>query len=170
MVQFLLVTAQRRDEAASLRHGDILDGTWKQADNKAGRPHSLKLPRLALDLVGKGQAQELVFGGAGGGKLAGFSKFKRALDREAKVSGWTLHDLRRTAATRMQGLGVRNEVVQASAQPRAGRSRRRLSARRARGAEGRGAQDLVGRARPHRQAARQAASQSRHSPLRLVAS
>jgi len=113
MVRFLLCTAQRRDEAASLKHGEILDGTWKQADNKAGRPHSLKLPRQALDLVGKGQAQDFVFGGAGGGKLAGFSKLKLALDREAKVSGWTLHDLRRTAATRMQGLGVRNEVVQA---------------------------------------------------------
>ena len=113
LVRFLLVTAQRRDEAASLKHGDILDGTWKQIDNKAGRPHSLKLPRLALDLVGKGQAQDLVFGGAGGGKLAGFSKLKRALDQEAKVSGWRLHDLRRTAATRMQALGVRNEVVQA---------------------------------------------------------
>ncbi len=112
LVRFLLVTAQRRDEAASLKYGDILDGTWKQADNKSGRPHSLKLPRLALDLVGKGQAQDLVFGGAAGGKLAGFSKLKRALDREAKVSGWRLHDLRRTAATRMQGLGVRNEVVQ----------------------------------------------------------
>jgi integrase len=113
LVRFLLCTAQRRDEAASLKYGDILDGTWKQADNKAGRPHSLKLPRLALDLVGKGQARDLVFGGASGGKLVGFSKLKRALDREATVSGWRLHDLRRTAATRMQVLGIRNEIVQA---------------------------------------------------------
>ena len=112
LVRFLLCTAQRRDEAASLRHGDILDGTWKQADNKAGRPHSLKLPRLALDLVGKGHARDLVFGGASGGKLVGFSKLKRALDQEARVSGWRLHDLRRTAATRMQALGIRNEIVQ----------------------------------------------------------
>ena len=112
-MRFLLCTAQRRDEAASLKHGDILDGIWKQADNKAGRPHSLKLPRLALDLVGKGQARDLVFGGASGGKLVGFSKLKRALDQEAKVSGWRLHDLRRSAATRMQALGIRNEIIQA---------------------------------------------------------
>jgi integrase len=112
LVRFLLCTAQRRDEAASLRHGDILDGIWKQADNKADRPHSLKLPRLALDLVGMGQAQDLVFGGARGGKLAGFSKLKTTIDREAKVSGWRLHDLRRTAATRMQALGIRNEIIQ----------------------------------------------------------
>jgi integrase len=112
LVRFLLCTAQRRDEAASLKHGDILDGTWKQADNKADRPHSLKLPRLALDLVGMGQAQDLVFGGARGGKLAGFSKLKTTIDREARVSGWRLHDLRRTAATRMQALGIRNEIIQ----------------------------------------------------------
>ena len=113
LVRFLLATAQRRNEAASLKHGDILDGTWRQADNKASRPHSLKLPQLALDLVGKGQAQDLVFGGAAGARLRGFSNLKRALDRESKVSGWRLHDLRRTAATRMQALGVRNEVVSA---------------------------------------------------------
>ena len=113
LVRFLLVTAQRRDEAALLRHGDILNGTWKQTDNKASRPHSLKLRQLALDLVGKGQAQDLVFGGTGGRRLRGFSNFKRALDREATVSGWRLHDLRRTAATRMQALGVRNDTVQA---------------------------------------------------------
>jgi integrase len=112
LVRFLLCTAQRRDEAASLKHGDILDGTWKQADNKDDRPHSLKLPRLALDLVGMGQAQDLVFGGARGGKLAGFSKLKTTIDREARVSGWRLHDLRRTAATRMQALGIRNEIIQ----------------------------------------------------------
>ena len=34
MVRFLLVTAQRRDEAASLRYGHILDGTWRQSDEQ----------------------------------------------------------------------------------------------------------------------------------------
>ena len=48
MVRFLLVTAQRRDEAASLRHGDILGGVWRQTDNKSGRPHTIPLPDLAL--------------------------------------------------------------------------------------------------------------------------
>ena len=41
LVRFLLVTAQRRDEAASLRFGHILDGTWRQAANKSDRPHNL---------------------------------------------------------------------------------------------------------------------------------
>jgi integrase len=54
MVRFLLLTAQRRDEAASLKFGDILDGTWRQVENKASRPHSIPLPPLARALVGQG--------------------------------------------------------------------------------------------------------------------
>ena len=63
MVRFLLLTAQRRDEAASLRHGHILDGVWRQTENKASRPHSLPLPPLALTLVGQGDARDFVFAG-----------------------------------------------------------------------------------------------------------
>src|SRR5262245_19380538 len=96
LVRFLLVTAQRRSEGASLKHGDILGGRWKQTTNKAERPHNLVLPPLALQLVGKGAANSLVFAGASG-KLGGFSKFKKALDKTAGATGWRLHDLRRTA-------------------------------------------------------------------------
>jgi integrase len=112
LVRFLLVCAQRRDEAASLCHGHILDGVWRQVDNKSGRPHSLKLPPLALTLIGQGTAQELVFAGRSG-KLSGYSKMKAELDKASGVTGWVLHDLRRSAASRMQGLGIPNHIVQA---------------------------------------------------------
>jgi len=111
MVRFLLVTAQRRDDAASLRHGHILAGTWRQATNKSDRPHSLVLPPLALSLVGQGGARDFVFAGTVG-KISGFSKLKIALDKVSSVSGWRLHDLRRSAASRMQDLGIRNDLVQ----------------------------------------------------------
>jgi integrase len=112
LVRFLLVTAQRRSEGATLRYGHILDGTWKQTENKANRPHSLILPPLALALVGRGGARELVFEGRLG-ELKGFSPLKDALDEASGVTDWRLHDLRRTAASDMQDLGIRNEVVQA---------------------------------------------------------
>jgi integrase len=111
MVRFLLVSAQRRDEAASLRYGHILDGVWRQTENKASRPHSLPLPSLALALVGRGEAREYVFGGRSG-KIGAFSMLKRKLDEASGVTGWRLHDLRRTAASSLQELGIRNEVVQ----------------------------------------------------------
>jgi integrase len=112
MVRFLLLTAQRRGEAASLRHGHILDGVWRQTDNKSSRPHSLKLPPLALSLVGQGGARDFAFAGSVG-KISGFSKLKTALDEASGVTDWRLHDLRRTAASKMQGLGVPNHIVQA---------------------------------------------------------
>ena len=37
---------------------------------------------------------------------------KAGFDRECGVSGWTLHDLRRTFATNLQRLGVRLEVTE----------------------------------------------------------
>ncbi len=112
MVRFLLLTAQRRDETASLKFGDILDGTWRQVENKASRPHSIPLPSLAIDLVGQGDARDYVFGGRLG-KIGGFSKLKRLLDKASGVSDWRLHDLRRTAATGMQDAGVRDDIVSA---------------------------------------------------------
>jgi integrase len=112
MVRFLLLTAQRRDEAASLRHGHILDGVWRQTDNKSSRPHALVLPPLALSLVGQGgAARDFVFAGSVS-KISGFSKLKTALDEASGVEGWRLHDLRRTAASKMQDLGIPNHVVQ----------------------------------------------------------
>ena len=110
MVRFLLITAQRRDEAASLRYGHILDGVWRQTENKSSRPHSLTLPSLALALVGQGNAREFVFAGRGG-KIEALSKLKGLLDETSGVTGWRLHDLRRTAASSMQDLEIRDEVV-----------------------------------------------------------
>jgi len=112
MIRFLLVTAQRRDEAASLRHGDILDGTWRQLENKASRPHNLPLPPLALALVGRGDARDYAFAGRLG-KLAGYSRLKSELDQASGVHDWRLHDLRRTAASGMQECGIRPDIVQA---------------------------------------------------------
>jgi integrase len=111
LVRFLLVTAQRRGEPPRFAWC-ILDGVWRQTENKASRPHSLTLPPLALALVEQGEARDHVFAGRHGG-IGGFSELKRQLDQASGVTGWRMHDLRRTAASNMQELGIRNEVVQA---------------------------------------------------------
>jgi integrase len=112
LIKFLLVTAQRRSEGASFKYRDILGGRWKQTANKSDRQLSLVLPPLALQQIGRGDPNALVFAGAKG-QLKGFSKLKRRLDKIAGVPDWSPHDLRRSAATHMQELGVRNEVVEA---------------------------------------------------------
>ncbi len=107
MIRFLLITGQRRDEAAGLRFGHILDGVWRQGtDNKCGRAHSIPLPALALHIVGNGEARDLVFPGGAGTKLSGWSKFKLRLDKVSGVEDWTVHDLRRTAASGWQDGGA----------------------------------------------------------------
>jgi len=111
LVKFLMITGQRLGEAAALRHGHILGGIWRQAENKSDRPHSLRLPPLALSLIGQGGARDFVFAGSFG-QISGFSKLKAQLDSVSGVSDWRLHDLRRTAASGMQDLGIRNEIVQ----------------------------------------------------------
>ena len=94
LVRFLLLTGQRRTEVAALRHGHILNGVWRQTENKAMRPHSLTLPPLALELVGKGEARDYVFPGRLG-QICGFSKWKTALDAASGVEGWVVHDIRK---------------------------------------------------------------------------
>ena len=51
---------------------------------RSSRPHALKLPPLALSLIGQGGARDFVFAGSVG-KISGFSKLKTALD-EASAS------------------------------------------------------------------------------------
>ena len=56
--------------------------------------------------------RDLVFG-IGQDGYAGWSKGKTALDAACGVKEWTLHDLRRTAATGMADLGVQPHVIEA---------------------------------------------------------
>ena len=55
----------------------------------------------------------LIFPVEWGTPFSGWSKAKSALETASGVSGWWLHDLRRTLATGMQRLGVRLEVTEA---------------------------------------------------------
>jgi integrase len=108
MIQFLLLTGQRRGEAAGLRYADILDGIWFQKVNKANRPHKIKLSKQAMQLVGQGDPRDLVFGA----KIR-YETRKINIDKLCKVADWRPHDLRRTAATHMQDLDVDETIVRA---------------------------------------------------------
>ena len=110
-IRFALLTACRRNEAAQLRWDEI-DGTnWvlPAARNKTKvdlvRPLSVaaqavlaRVPRLA--------GCNFVFSTDGRSAINGFSHFKRQFDTQCGVTGWTLHDLRRTARSLMSRAGV----------------------------------------------------------------
>jgi integrase len=84
------------------RVNSLRDDVAKTGLTASGCPGRTPAPKLAL-----------VFPGERGTPFSGWSKAESALDAASGVSGWWLHDLRRTLATRLQRLGVRLEVTEA---------------------------------------------------------
>jgi len=121
IVRLLMLAGQRKDEIASLRWSEI-DASAKTITlpgnrTKNSREHVVPLSRDALDIlrtIPHRNERDLVFGDGQGG-YAGWSKAKATLDRRLGnvVKPWTLHDLRRTSATRMADSGVQPHIIEA---------------------------------------------------------
>jgi len=131
IVRLLMLTGQRREEVAGMTWAELSEdlATWTipATRTKNGIPHLVPLSQRARELLhalrpdrpgdvqGAHQRAKLalVFPGERGTPFSGWSKAKSALDTASGVSGWWLHDLRRTLATGLQRLGVRLEVTEA---------------------------------------------------------
>jgi integrase len=109
-VQFLLLTSCRRNEAAKMVWSEM-DGTdWvlPAARNKAKRDLVRPLGADALAILAKQPRFAdcpYVFTD-GRYPLNAFTSLKARFDAKCRVSGWTLHDLRRTARSLMSRAGV----------------------------------------------------------------
>jgi integrase len=72
------------------------------------------LAPLARDILKSVTADAgLLFTTTGRSPVSGFSKIKSRLDNSMSIPPWRLHDLRRTAATGMAGIGVAPHIVEA---------------------------------------------------------
>lgn len=118
IVRALILTGARREEVAAMAWGEIdaklTVWTLPAARAKNGKPSVTPLNRAMqalLRLQPRREGCELCFPGEKG-PFSGYSKAKSRLDNASGVSGWTLHDLRRTVATGLQRLGVRLEVTE----------------------------------------------------------
>jgi integrase len=116
IVRLLILTGQRRDEAVGMTwvelSGDFSTWVIPASRTKNGTTHIVPLASPAQDLLRSlPQFDGLVFPGLRG-VFNGWSKAKAALDARSGVTTWRLHDLRRTAATGLQRLGVRLEVTE----------------------------------------------------------
>ena len=118
-VKLLISTAQRRNEVSALCWADLdlEHRMWTQpaASNKSGRTHIVPLSNLALETIRSLRRvhDQLVFPARGkDNPVSGYSKWKRKLDEISGVTGWTLHDLRRTAATGMAQLKVPVHIIE----------------------------------------------------------
>jgi integrase len=135
ILKLLILTGQRRTEIGDLR--------WSEIDPKRGviclppervkntRRHTIPMSEAVRSIVRaipKTEGRDFVFGYGTGG-FSGWSRCKERLDatinarRKKPMDPWTIHDLRRTAATMMaDDLGVLPFVVEAVLNHASGRS------------------------------------------------
>ena len=111
LVQFLLLTAVRRNEAAGMRRSEIVGDDWIIPPQRYKTNLELVIPLSLVAKAALARAPQIgtagfVFTTDGKTPISGFSKFKRAFDQACGVTGWTLHDLRRTARSLMSRAGV----------------------------------------------------------------
>lgn len=116
IVMFLALTGQRRSEVAKMRWEELdLDKciwTIPARRTKTRRSHVVHLtPWMKARLPEQQEGQPLVFPSAQGKTYEYFSAMKKRHDTASGVTGWVLHDLRRTVATGMAALGVAPHVA-----------------------------------------------------------
>ena len=118
VVKMLILTGCRRQEIGDLCWSwfapDMSSFTIPAAHSKNGRPHTLPvmpMMREVVDNVPHMATRDQLFGE----RSHGFTRWhcKPELDARSGVTGWTLHDLRRTVATRMADLGWQPHVIDA---------------------------------------------------------
>ena len=118
MTKFCLLTSARRNEAAHLRWHEIgADGVWtlparrSKTKTEVARP----LSEMALALLNERPRIidcDYIFTANGITPIANFSKPKSTLDARSGVTGWRLHDLRRTARSLLSRAGVNSDIAE----------------------------------------------------------
>ena len=121
IVRLLIILGARRTEVGGLRWGelDLNHGVWVLPKERAknAREHQLPLPALALSIletVPRVMNRDCLFGERSGGGFTLWAHAKAALDARLgdQVRKWTLHDIRRSFATRLCDLGTPPHVVE----------------------------------------------------------
>jgi integrase len=131
IARLILLTGQRGGEISAMRVSEIdfERREWRipRETMKQNRAHIVPLCASALAIIETEIAKrhrpggDYVFGDSGAAPFSGRSKGQTLILVATKTTGWSGHDLRRTAITLMQRLGVHREIrmaVTGHAQPR----------------------------------------------------
>jgi integrase len=128
IVRILILTGQREKEVAGMHRSelDLGTGMWTlpSGRTKNKKPHVVPLSRAAINVIEQQPVitshKGFIFGNDKGTSFSGFSRAKERLDDAIAtanggepISSWTIHDLRRTVATRMGDLGVQPHIIEA---------------------------------------------------------
>jgi len=113
---------------AQMRWSEIDGDVWviPRERYKNGKANAVPLSEPVQRILGSiPRTSEYVFTTTGRSPISGFSKAKAAMDRASGVTGWRLHDLRRTARSLMSRAGCEQRHCRAGARARDhGRGRR----------------------------------------------
>jgi len=121
VIKLLILTGARRAEVGGMRRSEIDTerGVWSLPGErtKNGHPHIVPLSPLVMEIIESVPHQfgrDQLFGSRSADGLAHWHA-KADLDRRLgrSVKPWRVHDLRRTAATRMADLGIAPHVIEA---------------------------------------------------------
>jgi integrase len=124
IIKLLLLTGCRSEEIVELHWSEIKENELiiqgprrKRIRGKAAPDLLVPLTQAMRDLLATQHRFDgpYVFTTTAGRKpLAGFNdRKKKELDRRSGVSGWIIHDLRRTARTNLPACGIREDVCEA---------------------------------------------------------
>jgi integrase len=117
LVRFLLLTASRRGEAAGMKWQEVEGSIWtlpavrSKTKSETVRPLSAAARLLLADVPQIGNCP-FVFTVTGYGAIRSFGPPKRRLDQTSGVTGWRLHDLRRTSRSLMSRAGVSTDIAE----------------------------------------------------------
>jgi integrase len=120
MYRIFLLTGQRRSEVSTMRWSEVSGNAWviPREKVKKDRAHAVPLTATAMAVLRGLSARPrlavdgFVFSTTGGTTASSnFCKVKRELDRLSGVTGWTIHDIRRTVRSKLAELGVPREVA-----------------------------------------------------------
>jgi integrase len=117
IVKLLILTGARREEVGGMLWSELdKRPLWiiSASRTKNRLEHILTLPRLAwsiIDGTSRRESNKRILGNGPHG-FNNWNTAKKALDRRSGIVSWRLHDLRRTAATRMADLGIQPHIIE----------------------------------------------------------
>jgi integrase len=116
IVELLALTGQRREEVARIVWDelDLAQRTWTipKQRTKNAKPHIVQLSVQSISVLKRMQIRgPYVFSLTGIRPFQNFAVAKRKLDEMSGVSGWRLHDLRRTCVSGMARLGTAPHIA-----------------------------------------------------------
>jgi integrase len=116
IVELLALTGQRREEVSrlELEELDLTQRVWTipKSRTKNAKAHVVHLSEQSMALLRRlDRRGRCVFSSLGTKPFQNFSKAKRLLDQLSGVTGWRLHDLRRTCVSGMARLGIAPHVA-----------------------------------------------------------